>query len=1632
MLKIKWSVDMMKCIQMVGLFLFLSTTISHAQLTAQQQKDVDTITNRLKQNVFADNNGYLSGKHFSVGYDYVQQWMIDLKPTLDPGSPTTTYRWTDLNYIIPANSCIEFSIPEHLYRTRALIAAYMSPQSNYHKNAALLTIIKHALDDNLILPLRQHPTYFAWLPDWYSTYFLNKKSYAQCVLLLKGFLSTTELLKYSAHISDGLEVRDRATSTNLHFDSEFENAIWIGEVTVYKGAIENSFLLINKACQSAASKITIKSIENPNAFNGTNEGIMRDYSVHEHGKQLYSGGYGLWFTASFVGLLNLTGNTLFFSNNFTNSLPLFSDALLNGYQWAGYRGTVDFGSVGRNISRTGGIYGISSNVLSYMIANDPAKSQQYQTWLNNRSYNGPSGITGNRYFWQSDFMVHRGTNYYLSTKIPSSRTNGTETMNGENLKGANLPLGTMNINTRGSEYANIYPLWDWSRIPGTTAEMKEIVYSTGTHLVPFGNNNFGGGVSTGSAGVMAFNGTNNGIATNKAYFYLGDAVLCLGSGITASKSNPIITSLNQTFTNGPITTSAGTMGTRNDYTWAHHDNVGYIFPVMHNITIQNVQQSGNWNDIGTYTNPTTPQNVFSIWIDHGKTPANSSYEYIIAPDKNLSTFQTFTSNHGFVVDRNDNAIQGVRNTLLKMYAVVFYAAGKMTFGDGFSIQSDKPAIVLVDYSSGKYQVSVSDPLFNTGNVTKITFNKEFEGITTAANTSVAIITTPDPNLTNMTITNMYTLKQASIIASGNITFCSGGSVLLTSSAGTSYKWFSGTTQVGTRSIYTATTSGSYTVQIQYADRSTSTSAPIVVTVNTLPTATITSPSTSFCQGGNLVLTASTGTSYKWMNGSNQVGTASTYTATAAGSYMVEVTNVAGCKATSTAKVITVNALPTATITSSAASFCNGGSVVLTASAGSSYKWFSGTTLVGTNATYTATAAGSYTVEVTNAAGCKATSTAKVITANALPTSTITSPSNSFCSGSNVVLTASTGATYKWFNGATQVGINATYTATAAGSYTVEVTNSAGCKATSVAKTITINALPIVTITSPATTFCTGGNVVLKSSTGTFYKWMNGTTQVGTASTYTATAAGSYTVEVTNTAGCKATSSAKVITINALPTATITSPANSFCSGGSVILTASSGASYKWFNGATQVGTSATYTATAAGSYTVQVTNSAGCSATSVIKNITVDAAPTATITSPANSFCSGGSVVLTASSGASYKWFNGTTLVGTSANYTATTAGSYTIQVTNSAGCSATSLAKVISITSSITWYADTDGDGKGDPAVTLASCTQPLGYVSIPNDGCPTDPNKIAPGICGCGVPENTCANQTQTITFTPFNTNVTIGDPDFNLTASASSGLPITFTSSNTNVAIIVGNTVKIIGAGTTIITTTQSGNAMYAPTSASQTLIVSNPVLQGMLQVLDGSTLLTNNATALLIGSSPLNNPTPNKIITLKNTGTTAITITSIAGTPGFSATQIFPSGPIAPSQTASILISGIPSDVTAPTMGTITILSNDVVKTFSLNVSVEVSTTTGTYSSLSATQIQLFPNPTTGDLFIDFGGTFDEIQIDIYSIDGKIVQSEILGSVSNSEKNISINELPAGVYFLEMKTKQGKIVKRVMKQ
>ena len=611
-----------------------------------------------------------------------------------------------------------------------------------------------------------------------------------------------------------------------------------------------------------------------------------------------------------------------------------------------------------------------------------------------------------------------------------------------------------------------------------------------------------------------------------------------------------------------------------------------------------------------------------------------------------------------------------------------------------------------------------------------------------------------------------TLPTATITAAGTTSFCTGGSVVLNANTGSglTYQWknAAGVITGATGASYTATAAGSYTVTVSNNSNCSATSAATAVTVNTLPTATITAAgATTFCTGGSVVLNANTGTglTYQWKNAAGVItgATGASYTATAAGSYTVTVTNNSNCSATSTSTTVTVNTLPTATITAAGATtFCTGGSVVLNANTGSglTYQWKNAAGVItgATGASYTATAAGSYTVTVTNNSNCSATSTATTVTVNTLPTATITAASTSFCTGGSVVLNANTGTglTYQWKNAAGVItgATGANYTATAAGSYTVTV-SSGNCSATSASTAVTVNTLPTATITAAgATSFCTGGSVVLNANTGSgfTYQWSNaaGTIAGATGSSYTATTADSYTVTVSNNSNCSATSASTAVTVNALPTATITAAGTtSFCTGGSVVLNANtgSGLTYQWKNAAGVItgATGASYTATAAGSYTVTV-SSGNCSATSASTAVTVNTLPTAAITAAATSFCAGGSVVLNANagSGLTYQWSNAAGVItgATGASYTATVAGSYAVTV-SSGNCSSTSSAIAITVSTALTWYQDTDGDGKGDPAVTQTSCTQPTGYVSVSGDGCPNDPNKVAPGICGCGNAE-------------------------------------------------------------------------------------------------------------------------------------------------------------------------------------------------------------------------------------------------------------------------------------------------------
>uniref|UniRef100_UPI0029317BA9 Ig-like domain-containing protein n=1 Tax=Pedobacter gandavensis TaxID=2679963 RepID=UPI0029317BA9 len=531
---------------------------------------------------------------------------------------------------------------------------------------------------------------------------------------------------------------------------------------------------------------------------------------------------------------------------------------------------------------------------------------------------------------------------------------------------------------------------------------------------------------------------------------------------------------------------------------------------------------------------------------------------------------------------------------------------------------------------------------------------------------------------------------AEITVTGDKTFCDGGSVLLTASSATSYQWYKGGLAISgaTSQTYTATTTGEYSVKVSSTTCQSEASAAVEVVVNPVPVAEITvTGDKTFCDGGSVLLTASSATSYQWYKGGIAISgaTSQTYTATTTGEYSVKVSSTTCQSEASAAIEVVVNPVPVAEITVTGdKTFCDGGSVLLTASSATSYQWYKGGIAISgaTSQTYTATTTGEYSVKVSSTTCQSEASAAIEVVVNAVPVAEITvTGDKTFCYGGSVLLTASSATSYQWYKGGITISgaTSQSYTATTTGDYSVKVSSTTCQSEASAAVEVVVNAVPVAEITVTGDkTFCDGGSVLLTASSATSYQWYKGGLAISgaTSQTYTATTTGEYSVKVSS-ATCESEASAVVeVKVNAVPVANIsvTEP-TTFCAGGHVLLTASSATSYQWYKDAIAISgaTSQTYTATVAGKYSVKVSSTTCESIASATVNVIVNPIPNPpTITAVNNAvYCVGGSVVLTSSEINGNQWFkDGNPISGaTLQTYTATAPGNYSVTYTNDSGC---------------------------------------------------------------------------------------------------------------------------------------------------------------------------------------------------------------------------------------------------------------------------------------------------------------------------------------------------------------------------
>jgi hypothetical protein len=474
------------------------------------------------------------------------------------------------------------------------------------------------------------------------------------------------------------------------------------------------------------------------------------------------------------------------------------------------------------------------------------------------------------------------------------------------------------------------------------------------------------------------------------------------------------------------------------------------------------------------------------------------------------------------------------------------------------------------------------------------------------------------------------LAPGAITAAGPTTFCPGGSVTMAVNPGSgqTYQWqLNGTDISGATSVvYTAIAGGNYACVITDACGPHVSNIIAVTVTSTLPPASISAGSaTTFCSGGNVMLSANAGTGLSWQwqrNGADISGaTGSMYAATVTGSYTCILSNNCG-SATSNAVSVTVNTPPSISQQPANAFVCAGSNTsisLVVAGTGLTYQWkengnnLSNGAVYGGATTATLSFTGTpanldlkqYTCSVSGTCPPSVTSTAATLSVGSATPAIVISGNGTLCSGAIGNFTAlpqnaGLAPAYQWKKNGVNVGTNSLAYSTSGlvngDVITCTLTTNDPCSQVSVSSNaITIAIIstsPPATITTDRTETCEGiflmpAHLSANTGPGLTYQWKSYGFNISgaTASTYTAYQSGQYTCLVSNSCG-STLSNAVSFMVWTTPSPTISAGGTTtFCPGGSVVLSSQgTGIGVQWAKNGVNIpgATGLSYTASTSG------------------------------------------------------------------------------------------------------------------------------------------------------------------------------------------------------------------------------------------------------------------------------------------------------------------------------------------------------------------------------------------------------------------------------------------------------------------
>ena len=327
---------------------------------------------------------------------------------------------------------------------------------------------------------------------------------------------------------------------------------------------------------------------------------------------------------------------------------------------------------------------------------DSLHQQDYQNWYVNiggitggglQSF-GTDSLRGCRYFWRGEFLVCRDNQNYVSLKLSSKNTVGAESINNENRKGAWLGMGVLSLYRHGNDFENIYPLWDWNLLPGTTSHRDCVQIEKRIT----NESEFAGGVVDGKIAVAALIAKRKKLEAYKSWYFLGNVIICLGSNIKGNADTEIETSVDQRMSRGSVYADGFLNGEIKSARKVWHDSIGYFSLDGKVFSLKNEKRKGNWSEIGTEKRGVQGK-ILSLWKRHGKNPKSSHYRYLMEMGIGINEFEK-KNYENIMILQNDSLAQVVYDEKKQIWAGVAYSRVRMNFSD-FHFFTSHPCVFSV-------------------------------------------------------------------------------------------------------------------------------------------------------------------------------------------------------------------------------------------------------------------------------------------------------------------------------------------------------------------------------------------------------------------------------------------------------------------------------------------------------------------------------------------------------------------------------------------------------------------------------------------------------------------------------------------------------------------------------------------------------------------------------------------------------------------------------------------------------------------------------------------------------------------------------------------------------------------------